>query len=90
MFTYQVLSREPFRYTPQQIGKMTMRQINCIMSAEVSKDTGAIISTGWGRPPRSKREQFELSCRRNGIFDQKEIDRLWKTDGQVTRHAPTL
>lgn len=68
---------------------MTMRQVNSIMSAELNEKTGAVVSgQGWRkRPPRGKREIFGLACRRNGIFDERQIDVLWRRDGQTTRQA---
>lgn len=68
---------------------MTMRQVNSIMSAQLNEKNGAIVAgDGWRRrPPRTKRQLFDLGCRRQGIFDEREIDRLWRIEGQTTRHA---
>lgn len=59
---------------------MTMRQVNSLMSAEIDPKTGSVIAgPGWGnRRPRSEKQIHELACRRQGIFDANEIEKLWE------------
>ena len=67
---------------------MTMRQVDAIMSAPTNEKTGGVVAgRGWNeRPPRSKRELHALDCRRRGVIDEDEIERLWKKS-LVTRNA---